>query len=531
MTAPALPPVYAPASLLVLGLLVVFSSSAETGLYNSDEHRLIGDLGMSAVRVPASVRFPPGLAFGDVTRAQYISGVKAAKQTAVGFASNQDSEYDKSKTGVQDNCYWTGFGQRKYDFNIWIPEQDSVPGRVLTVPGYATAGAATPFTFGELVALYGDYRRAPSCTGGTCFLTHDDTPTLNFGRGTLLYRRYCPASMSMQDYLRRIASGLWPPFGGWGNAVQNTANDREFGEAGWWGDEMMRIANVNDWHFSNVAIAWYTGMHRLALAAVDSARRDPTYWITALHYEASALHSLTDVFALGHVVTNRDESSSGMIQEAALGSAPAYQWMENAIGVGGGIRATDGVVNLATPLPAITAGASPRDAVLLTYQKDWWRWSLNEHTYHDSFNESGAQVRNLNGDVFYIYGDSLLHQSWGPNQGAAVAVEAVRASVQSLFDAYVRLAAGATVADVGKAGSPFFAALKLVPVFIEYDPNHYFWGRWALYAEFVDDVTGAGKVPANWTTCAIPRITGKSFSWPPVDPQACTTGPGAPAPR
>ncbi|MGH8622196.1 MAG: hypothetical protein ACRET3_08675, partial [Burkholderiales bacterium] len=251
----------------------------------------------------------------------------------------------------------------------------------------------------------------------------------------------------------------------------------------------------------------------------------------ALHYEASALHSLTDLFAFGHVVTNRDESSYGIVNDAALTQAPAYQWMENAIGVGGGLRATDGVVNLAIPLPAITAGANPRDALLLTYQKGWGRWSLNEHTYHDTFNLSGAQVRNLNGDAFSILGDSMLHRSWGPNQGALFAVDAVRASVQSLFDAYQALERGATVAQVGRAGSPFYAALKVVPVFIDYDPHKYFWGRWTLYAKFVDQVTGAGKVPDDWAGCAIPRLNGKSIWWPSVATGACTTGPAPPAPR
>jgi hypothetical protein len=333
--------------------------------------------------------------------------------------------------------------------------------------------------------------------------------------------------MTTADYLRRIGSGLVPPFGTLGNQEANTAGDREFGEAGWWGDEMLRIANVNDWHFSEVAIAWYVGLHRLALLAADSARRDPAHWVTALHYEASALHSLTDLFAFGHVVTNRDESSYGMVNRASLTKAPAYRWMEHAIALGGGRRAGDGVVSLTGKLPEIAATAGPRDALLLTYRGTWLRWAKNEHTYHDTFNKSGAQVRNLNGDAFHIYGDGQLHRSWGPGGGAPVAVEAVRASVQALFDAYEQLEGGATVADLGSAGSPFFAALRSVPVFVEHDPNQYFLGRWTLYAHGVDQITGAGLVPADWRRCAIPRLTGKSIWWPDQQKQACTTGPGA----
>jgi hypothetical protein len=99
--------------------------------------------------------------------------------------------------------------------------------------------------------------------------------------------------------------------------------------------------------------------------------------------------------------------------------------------------------------------------------------------------------------------------------------------VQALFDAYEQLEGGATVADLGSAGSPFFAALRSVPVFVEHDPNQYFVGRWTLYAHGVDQITGAGLVPADWRRCAIPRLTGKSIWWPDQQKQACTTGPGA----
>src|SRR5207244_2300265 len=112
-----------------------------------------------------------------------------------------------------------------------------------------------------------------------------------------------PAPVVASDYLAGIGSGLWPPFGSLGDVTSNTADtEQDTFEAGWWGDEMMRIAAINDWHFSSAALAWYIGMHRMALKYVALAVHDPVYWNHALHYEANALHSLTDLFAFGHVV-------------------------------------------------------------------------------------------------------------------------------------------------------------------------------------------------------------------------------------
>jgi hypothetical protein len=339
----------------------------------------------------------------------------------------------------------------------------------------------------------------------------------------------------MADYLGHIGSGLVPPFGSAGNATANTAGDEEIWEAGWWGDEMLRIANVNDWHFSNGAIAWYVGMHRLAVKYAWRARFNPRFWNDALHYEANALHSLTDLFAFGHIVTSRAETSRGIMAtpQNALLDETAYLWMQYVTGHGGGENDGDGRVDLAFPLPELEGHDfyPPRDDFLPSYRRTV---NLNlranrERNHHDAFNTGGAFVRNLAGNRFRIYGDGDLklraHQPTDQETMAIIA-EAVRVSVQSLLNAYVDMDCGAkTYEEIGAAGSSYFDALKLVPVFVENDFQDYFNGRWTSYAGFINVLTDSAVVPAHWQACEMQYVDGSLASLPWSNPDACTSFP------
>ena len=65
---------------------------------------------------------------------------------------------------------------------------------------------------------------------------------------------------------------------------------------------MMALAQTNFTHFSGEALAAYVKNHDLALhAAADKNRLRE-----ALHYEALALHSFTDLFAVGHMLEDRE---------------------------------------------------------------------------------------------------------------------------------------------------------------------------------------------------------------------------------
>jgi hypothetical protein len=496
--------------------------------YNSEEHRLIVDQGVAAVQVPSTIRFPDGTGVRQVTPAAYVAGYREAKRLAVGFESNNPGDFDGDKASVQDNCYFEGkvaggFEQVEYNKTIYIPAQSQAPAQIFTVPAHNATVAYGAFTLGQLAALYGDYRKTTFCdASGRCFLTNADIGEVVFERGNALRSgTYCPPKINAGRYLQAIGSGLVPPFGVGANTTRNTANDDEYQEAGWWGDEMLRIANINDWHFSNGAISWYIGLHRLALLYADSARTDPKHWNRALHYEANALHSLTDLFAFGHVVTNRDETSFGIMK--GFGGNRAYQWMENVTRMGGGTRSASGMISLSPTLPAIRGVAGTRNEFVKSDRGTWAVRADGERRYHNEFNKSGAQVRNLNGDDFQIFGDARLSQMLN---GTAVGVirNAVTASVQSLIDAHADLGAGKTVADIGTSGSSYFAALKYVPVFIVRDANGYFPGKWARYADAISKISGVNKPLSNLAGCQVAYLSGvDGIQWPPKPSGPCTT--------
>jgi len=285
---------------------------------------------------------------------------------------------------------------------------------------------------------------------------------------------------------------------------------------------MMRIANANDWHFGNAAVAWYIGMHRLALHYVELARVDPSYWNQALHYEANGLHSLTDLFCFGHIVTNRDQTSYGIIEDRGLTNRPARLWMENVLAMGGASRNANGRIALSGNMPTVSDVTSVRNDFMPTYQGVWANWSRIEHDYHSLFNARGAAVRNLRGNYFTIGGDGGV-RSMG--QGSKnVIVEAVRVSVQSLFDAYERLEGGEQEASIAAEGSSYFEALKHIPVFVEFDSSQMFVGQWTRYAGHIAAITGSSALPANWTNCRMPYINGGE-NLPTPDGSACTTFP------
>lgn len=499
--------------------------------YNSEEHKVIANMGAAAVVVPPSVVFPQNTGYVQVSLVAHQDTYKAAKRLAVGFSTNNPGDYSDQTKLTQDNSYWYNYAQREGNLNIWIPPTQYLRENTLLVQG-RTHDDVRQFQFGELVALYGDYRKTTFCDGnGNCYLTNGTVWTLTFNAGTDCFGvwpfqecGYRPGSVDMAMYLRLIASGIWPPYGTLGNTVNNTAGDAEWNEAGWWGDEMIRIANVNDWHWSRGALAWYIGLHRIALTYVDAARTNPAMWNVALHYEANALHGLTDLFCFGHIVTNRDETSYGIMDDDHLLNYPSYQGMQHILAQGGATRGSAGRFELSSNLPDVADGTRVRNDFQPSYRPlAWSGWAKWEHDYHDYFNNGGAQVRNLRGETFYIYGDARLRAT--TDQAKGIIAASVTASLQTLFNAYEELEAGSrTVEEIAATGSSYFAALKHIPVFVESNPDHYFDGMWTRYAEHADAVSGAGVLPALADFCTMPYMNGGS-PWPAVQAGPCMSFP------
>lgn len=114
----------------------------------------------------------------------------------------------------------------------------------------------TKFNFGDLVAIYGDYA-----------VTVDEVNSAAFA--------------PRANRLKKLVRGL----GG---------NDEER-------DHSIHLAINNPTHFSLRAAQTYTRWHRHALLL---AQQEGRLW-EALHYEALALHSFTDLYAFGHMHDDR----------------------------------------------------------------------------------------------------------------------------------------------------------------------------------------------------------------------------------
>ena len=501
--------------------------------YNSEEHKLLADRGASRVN-PRSAVLPFPTRFWDTTSAVLVDRFQDAKQLAVGFRGNVEPDEADTIRKVQDNSYWDGYRQRAENVQIYIPTATEAGTRTLVVTAWDGASDGT-FTFGELVALYGDYRKTAYCDDDHCYLTNKNSSQYRIQSAThaagytyFEYGEDCfgipiaancgwePDPRRTRTYLQHIGSGLIPPYGQFGNVVSNTAWEEEELDAGWWGDEMMRNAQINDWHFSQAAVAWYIGMHRLALRYVEMARSNPKYWNHALHYEANALHSLTDIFAFGHLVTSRDETSRGIMVNEGLTDSSSLKWMENVLRQGGGRRAANGRVTLHADSFLTTAELThSRNEFMPSYAGTWASTALFEKTYHTSFNDAGATVMNLKRQEFSIKGDALFEVHKGT---WSIIEETVRVSLQSLFDAYESTK---PIAEIGAAGSPFFDALLNIPIYVKTNAGNEFWGMWTRYAKAVDRITGAGVVNLS-STCVVPFMDGQTGR-PAARASACET--------
>ncbi|SGY88268.1 Phosphatidylcholine-hydrolyzing phospholipase C [Moritella viscosa] len=494
-----------------------FTSGAQA--FNSEEHKNIVDNAIAQLKIPETIKLPTTVSLKSRTDS-YTKELRAAKQLAAGFDGNDENDYDSYKYNVQDNCYYSGFGQSHYNNTIYIPTGSQLPTKLLTL-NTNMGSQSDEFTLGELAAIYGDYRRTTSCDAdGQCFLSNDIKENIVFKHGS--HPAYCPQPVKNTTYLHHVGSGVVPPFGALGNLSSNTAGDGELEEAAWWGDEMMRIANVNDWHFSDAAVAWYIGLHRQALYYADKARTEPKYWNVALHHEANALHSLTDLFSFGHVVTSREESSFNMIKSAGLKEKGTYLWMEAIMKQAGATRDRDGILSfaLADFPPIMRIATAPRNDFMPSYRGIWMMWAKDEQGFHDRFNESGALVRNLNGDRFQIYGDSHLKEL--TDQSKEIIIMATKTSIQSLLDAYQVLEHGSDITEVGAVGSQFFNALNYLPAFVEKDGDSYFTGTWTSYADVINTMVGSGKVLNDKANCTLSTVSGKIRGRLKTRSKACT---------
>jgi len=128
-------------------------------------------------------------------------------------------------------------------------------------------------------------------------------------------------------------------------------------------DNAMHLVVNNPTHFSLRAAQTYVQWHRKALLL---ARLEGRLW-EALHYEALALHSFTDLFAFGHMHEDR-QLSDGLI---AWGKNNSHR-------------------------------ASMTKGVSIVASKFMGGYV---HFYHNAYNWKGAMLKNLAGDSWRGFGD------------------------------------------------------------------------------------------------------------------------------
>lgn len=204
--------------------------------------------------------------------------------------------------------------------------------------------AVTCFSFGDLVAIYGDYAK--------------DVAEVN-----------SPSIVSRAPTLKQITAN--------GTSASSPAENRR----------MIELAKVNVTHFSGEALKAYVLNHDKALQLAADKNR----LCEALHYEALALHSFTDLFAYGHMIEDR-ETTQKLVDWANQDKSFLALQAANA-----GSSLMGGMVNF----------------------------------YHNAGNWKGAMVKNAAGEQWRAYGDGMYFNQ--PKQREII-VKATAASLWTVLN-------------------------------------------------------------------------------------------------
>jgi len=328
------------------------------------------------------------------------------------------------------------------------------------------------FSFGDLIAIYGDFRRVVTCDASS-------------SRGCLLTDTVEDSSAPEQDWLmkskllsilRDVAMGEMIPY-----SIKNTyvstharGTKPEMGN-----DHMMRLARMNDWHFGKRAVRWYVGMHRQALYLLAHAVRtnDDTYFWKALHYDANGLHSLTDLFAPGHIVTDRTVTVEHIMEGV---TTPDQMWAGRVFELSGNSAGSEYSI---AALDAPTDDKAPSGPVgVITSSELERRW-------HNGFNMGGARLKNFLGREWDSFGDGHLSLRKPCNNAMEhnidtgelvnadereVVAAAVNASLRALIDARAAIQSAVesgedpieAAREYGERPE-FYAALGHIPIWVK----------------------------------------------------------------
>lgn len=214
---------------------------------------------------------------------------------------------------------------------------------------------------------------------------------------------------------------------------------------------LLHLASMNSDHFSEEAVLKYRDRHKRALdeAKRAAAESDIRYLWRALHFEAHAAHSLTDLFAPGHMMLDR-----------RVEATRAEEFYDEVMGVEGFLDHLKAAGKL--------AGVASDGAL--------------SRVVHNCFNDGGVQTKTLEDNLGSsdVYRKSLGDGNFNSNahETRVDMVDAVQFSVETLLQAYALMLEKADAAGSGSAraqaadamyakiGANYYGALRKIPVSI-----------------------------------------------------------------
>jgi hypothetical protein len=203
-----------------------------------------------------------------------------------------------------------------------------------------------------------------------------------------------------------------------------------------------------------------------------------------MHYEGHALHSLTDLFAPGHVMVDRYVTTDTMLAGNRQLKAPFPSWQANIWRTTFSTPEPNGKL-LRKPKFQAVSKVSENDLNVITGPTSLIvRNARYESQFHNKFNAAGSEVRNLKSSlkrsqfasprrhsklpkVWRALGDGDLYEYKGkrrlnPGQGEW-AQAAVEDSIRSLFDGYRSVVKGGDSKKLSMAPA-LFDALGDIPI-------------------------------------------------------------------
>jgi len=284
----------------------------------------------------------------------------------------------KDRTG-SGKCDWFGDSNK---LEIWIGPRDGRSG--------------TWASFGDLVMVYGDHR---------------DTVPGMLATSEAEFKR-----------LRDAANTT-------GHTFSRLGQEAAF----------LHLAAKNATHFGSTAVmAYYSNHHQALLLAYQAVvKNDVRLMWEALHYEALAVHSLTDLFAPGHLFVDRE-----------------------------------GAVNLINAERAWETTSNPLGKLVAA--KKWFDgamggvWDKYGYKRHDDFNEWGMQVKDLRHQgAWWTYGDAKYDKLSKAHAGKDPPAYAAEKSLTHLVFSYAMMLGAKAGKAPGHTAASMFKKMETHPLLYE----------------------------------------------------------------